>query len=308
MNTLRKNPLFTLALVTLSLVVLAEAWSLQASYAAWRSARRQLDQARREMRAMNGLRPVPTAENAALIEEDLADNRHRLAALQAELAGDGPAADEWEDALVPLQRSGAFFDIAAFVEKLRDLAEHNGVRLKPDERFSFSAYANEAPESGRISAVFHERMIVQHLLETLIAAHPHEVLLVQRERARQALGKPASAGALAAPPGRLGGAGAGDYFEMDPRFSLRVPGAVETRAFRVSFTGYTPALREWLNWLADSELPLLVRMVEVAPSEAAAKGVVATADGTGPLIPRRMSRFVVTVEWIDPGTLAANGI
>jgi hypothetical protein len=304
MNALRKNPLFTVALVGLGVAILAEAWWLQASHTAWRMARRQLDAARRELRAVNSLTPAATPENAALIAEDLADCQRQLAALQAELTDDGRLADGSENVLAPSQRSGAFFDIATFVERMRDLAQRNGVQLKPDERFGFSAYAHEAPESAYIPEVLQERIMVQHLMETLVAAHPHELVFVQRER--RAPERPSASSVAGMTPRRMAGP-AGDHFEMDPRISLRAPGAVETRAFRLSFTGHTAVLREWLNRLADSELPALVRLVEVAPVETTAGGFAASEPGAVPLVPRRMSRFTVTVEWIDVGALDMNG-
>jgi hypothetical protein len=304
MNALRKHPLFTVALAGLGVAVLAGAGWLQAGHAAWRMARRHLELARKEMRAVNASKPAATPENTALIAADLADCQRQLAALQAELTDDGRLADESERVPAPSQRSGAFFDIATFVERMRDLAQRNGVQLKPDERFGFSAYAHEAPESASIPGVFQERIMVQHLMETLIAAHPHELLFVQRER--RTPGQPSASNTAGVAPRRMAGPAA-DHFEMDPRISLRVRGAVETRAFRLSFTGHTAVLREWLNRLADSDLPALVRLVEVAPVETTAGGFATAEPGAVPPVPRRMSRFTVTVEWIDVGALDMNG-
>ncbi len=52
-------------------------------------------------------------------------------------------------------------------------------------------------------------------------------------------------------------------FSIDPAVSARVPGAIDTLAFSITFRGYTDALREFLNRLAQFELPIVVRSVEV---------------------------------------------
>ncbi len=305
MNPRQKHPFFIAALVTAGIALPAETWCLHSAFAAAQAARRGLDLARRELRAVTGLTPAATADNARLIEDELADVLSRLAVREAELADAEMLADEREGDPAPAQRSGAFFDIAAFVERMRELAERNGVQFRPDERFSFGAYANEAPELGMIPAVFEERVIVQHLLESLFAAHPRELLSVQRERARRPTATTAGPRGPVT-PGRPAGPGVADEFELDPRISMRVPGVVETKAFRFSFTGHTAVLREWLNQLADSGLPALVRLVEVAPGETSAGGL-APGMPPVPLISRRDSRFTVTIEWVKGGNWEANG-
>ena len=298
MSWFRKYPAFATPLLVLSLVVLAEAWCLHGRRAAARTAWNRLDHARRELRAVTDTQPMPTPENAVQIEADLARVSRTLAALQAELREHGPVAERLSSAKVPEQRPDAFFDIAAFVEAMRDRAQRAGVALKPDERFSFSSYANEVPESGRIAAVFRERLIVQHLLEALMEARPHQLLSVQRERPLATTGGSAAANAGGAPAGRPSGAGSADYFDLDPRVSARVPGLVEATALRVSFTGHTVVLRGLLNRLADFELPLVVRAVEVAPADAVTGGSTPVQPGATPLIARPLSRFTVTVEFI----------
>jgi hypothetical protein len=179
---------------------------------------------------------------------------------------------------------------------MRARARQAGVVLRADERFGFSAYANEAPEAGRLADVLRERQVVQYLMEALLAAQPRQLLAVQRERPRGP-SEPAASGAVVARPV---GAGAADYFEMDPRVSARVPGLVDATAFRLSFVGRTAALRSLLNKLAEFELPVVVRAVEVAPAESTPEGVTAAPPGgAASPIARPWSRFTVTVEYID---------
>ena len=52
---------------------------------------------------------------------------------------------------------------------------------------------------------------------------------------------------------------------VDPRVTARVKGFIDTMAFRITFTGQTAALRNFVVRLAEFELPILVREVEVEP-------------------------------------------
>ena len=292
-----KSPVFTSVLIGLGLVTLAEAWGLSASCVAAHDARTRLDRASHELRALSELRPSPTVENAGRIEAELTLTRRTLATVLADLQPPEPIAAQLRSTRGPGWRPDAFFDIAAFVEEMHLVAQRAGVVLRPDERFSFSSYANEAPEPGRIATVYRERLILQHLLEALTDAHPYELLAVQRERPRAPDGHNESI---------AGGAGknAADYFELDSRISLRVPGVVETTAFRLAFTGHTAVLRNWLNRLAKFDLPVVVRAIEVAPAEATPSRPVSATPTSTPLVAPALSRFTVTVEYLDPAALA----
>lgn len=286
--------MFASTLMALGLIALAEAGCLGERWAAATMARRRVEKLSRELRSFAVIQPEPTAENAARIEAGLVRANQALAAAKIGLIPSGPAAPRL-DQMVPEHRPDAFFDIAAFVEAMRARAQQAGVILRADERFGFSSYINEAPEAGRLAAVFRERLMVQSLLEVLIAARPRQLLAVQRAR------PPGQGGRNPASPA---GAGAADYFDLDPRVSARVPGMVETTAIRVAFTGQTAVLRTLLNKLAEFELPVVVRAVEVAPADGVPDVSAPARPGTTALIARPWSRFTVTVEFIALAPLA----
>jgi hypothetical protein len=50
-----------------------------------------------------------------------------------------------------------------------------------------------------------------------------------------------------------------------------VPGAINTLAFGLTFTGYTDSLRELLNNLAKFDLPFVVRSIEVERPQVVAR-------------------------------------
>ena len=52
-------------------------------------------------------------------------------------------------------------------------------------------------------------------------------------------------------------------FSIHPAITAKVPGAINTLAFRLAFTGYTDSLRRLLNDLAKFDLPIVVRSIEV---------------------------------------------
>lgn len=296
MSWVCKFPAFATTLLLLGLLVLAESVGLGERVAAAREARKRLDHARREWRELTNRQPAPTSENMALIAADLDGITRALADLRAELTPAGPLAARFVVTPEPMRRPEAFFDLAAFIEAMRARAQRAGVGLQPEERFGFSAYAHEAPESGRLTAVYRERLMLQGLLEALLDAQPHQLLSVQRERPREMSAPNAKAKPGSAPEGNSAGSGAADYFEPDPRLSARMPGFIETTAFRLTFTGHTAVLRAFLNQLAEFEMPVVVRSVEIAPSDHPA-GTAPAQPGPAPLVAPAWSRFIVTVEF-----------
>lgn len=266
MSWYRKNPLFAIGLALCTLLALGELALIYERWTASRAAAKRLDQRQIELAGMAQLLPPPTRGVAAAIEADLAKAQASLASMQGELKGRGPAAERIRSAKLPTARTDAYFDLATFVERTRDQAKKLEVDIRPEAaRLGFAAYANEGPVQDHIEPVFHQRQIAQYLVEALIEARPRALLLVKRERTLSKADREARAAALAngEPPPENFGEDGPDYFTIDPRVSARVPGFIDTTAFRFVFIGQTAALRTFLNKLASFELPVLVREVEV---------------------------------------------
>lgn len=334
MNWFRKNPLFASALVVLGLVVLAELGFMVERWFAADSLAGRLVQRNQELAAVREVAPSPSRENAKAIEEDLARARRALATMQAELKGRGPAAERLASAKVPPARPDAFFDLATFVEKTRDLARKHEVAIRADAaRFGFSAFTNEGPDTEHIEAVFRQRLVAQYLLEALLESKPRSLLAVRREapltrKEREdrdtalAAALEAAAAGGATPEAPAAAAEGPDYFTVDQAASVRYPMYVDTLAFRFVFTGQTAALRTFINRLAAFDLPVLVREIEAEPAtaeeatvtdetpadpsatEAPAKAIVSAkpaprAANVAPIVARPLTKFTVTVEFID---------
>lgn len=307
MTLYRKNPLFAVALTLCAVIALGELALTYERYAASRDAAKRLAQRELDLQGMAELMPPPTREVATAIEQDLAKAQAALAAMQAELKGRGPAAERLHAAKVPAARTDAYFDLATFVERMRDIARKNEVEIRGDAaRFGFAAYANEGPMPEHIEPVFRQRQVAQYLVESLIEARPRAVFSVKRERTLSKAEREARANALAnnepVPELETGDTGP-DYFVIDPRVTARVPNYIDTMPFRFVFTGQTAALRSFLNHLASFELPVLVREVEVEPAtaeEAASQLSAEDAAANEPAVPANAPSVVLSADPVKP--------
>lgn len=206
------------------------------------------------------LSPAPSRENAARLEANLAAARRVLTQAAAKLCADvGKDADEASST-----PTDTFFELAAFVARLRQRAEEEGVVLSPGERFGFSAYAEEPPAAELVPRVLRQERYAEAMLQLLFEARPERLVSFQREIFSAATpGRPATIGARQVTP--MLSRPAQDYFTPDPQRTLQRAGLVESSAFRMVFTGGTRALRSFLNSVAAAPLPLVVRSVEIEP-------------------------------------------
>ncbi|HUG10999.1 MAG TPA: Amuc_1100 family pilus-like protein [Opitutaceae bacterium] len=323
MNSLRNHPLFGGALILLGALCIAEiAFALKFRREAVEAG--QLLEARRaELAGTAMLRPFPSPENAAALEAHLESSQRVVAAMRASLRGSPVRASAILSA-PPASRTDAFFDLARFVERNRERANSAGVAIRADERFGFSLYANEGPEPDLIPAVHRQKAIVDFLLGVLFDARLRELVSVQREVARIP-GQEGRAEIVEVAPQNDA-----TFFSVDPRVTARVPGFVDSTGFRITFVGQTGALRDFLNRIAAFELPVIVRSVEIEPmpepqraqgsavaapslasvfgSPAQQPGTPSAATGPVPIVSQNLSRFTVTIEFIElvaPPTPAA---
>lgn len=315
MNLLRNHPLFGGLLVALGVIAVAGI-GMALKFRSDAGGQSALVEARRaELDAIEFMRPFPSSDNAAAIEADLANTQRVLESMRTSLRG-SPGSAGAIFSRPPVSRTDAFFDLARFVERNRERAAAAGVAIRPDERFGFSAYANEGPEPELIPLVHRQRAIVDFLLGVLFDARLRELASVQREPARLA-GHEGRADIVEIAPQNDS-----SFFVVDPRVTARVAGFVDSTGFRISFTGQTGALRDFLNRLAGFELPLIVRSVEIEPlaeapraqtaapaapslaslfgaPQATSNAAAATPPGPVPIVSQNLSRFTVTVEFIE---------
>ena len=285
MKRVRTHRWFAGALTLLVLLGTSVAWAVLVGNTSARSARLRLERAVRDLRSVSSDVPAPTEENTALIADDLETAQRVLRGVRTTLLPLDGRANERRAGTS--DRAQAFFAVAALVEEMRDKAGRRGVRLKPDERFGFPGYAHDAPETAQVTAVLRDVENVRALLDVVLDARPDELMSVERELPKTVKGA-----------ARLNDAKG--YFDMDARVSAKIPGEIETAAYRFTFSGRTAVLRKVLRTLANGERPLIVRMVEVTRLDVASLAGGKNNAVAGSFITSGSSRFTVVVEAIDP--------
>ena len=190
--------------------------------------------------------PAPIESNLAIAEQNLSNLQSAMAEIRTDLQR-GAAMKTSSDGV------SVIAGIQAYIAKLNKAADsyvnEDGIATLvaiPDGfAYGFEQYSKQArpPEDPAKAAVLDkQRQILSYLIRELIAAGPHSVDKVERK--------------IFEIPDQ-------DGFVIDPAISSRVPGAIDTTAFRLTFSGYTDALRDFLNSLARFELPIVVRSISV---------------------------------------------
>ena len=313
MNPLKTYPVFSAIMAAFAALLGAEIWMLVSNQQAERRLEQQVESRVAEIERLQRQRPFPDDANARAAQDDFIQNAEVLATMLRSLNVVGPDELDYFKG-EPGDRTAAYFDIAAFVDAMRKAAAEAGVELEPDERFGFSAYAFEGPESDLSRSVYRQRRIVEYLLRALFPAKPKKLGSVQREEPARLQAEPAAAGARPAGqrvPSSASSAGGRDIFVVDPQVSARTPGYVDTMAFRITFTGHTSSLREFVNALAAPDLPLVVRSVEVGASggdigrpgsgrsSTSSSRPADPASVSVPIVAENEAQFTVTVEFFE---------
>ncbi|ACB76131.1 Amuc_1100 family pilus-like protein [Opitutus terrae] len=219
-------------------------------------------------RTLAASRPEPTAAAAAELDADLADATNALLELRSATARNRSALTELDQAELPASAAEAFFDLARFGERMRGVARDHQVELAPEERFGFAAYAHAGPAEPAIAGVFRQRQLIERLLAIVFAAEPRELVLLERPRVA---GEPTA----------------------EAHVGQR---ATDALFFRVGFTGETAALCSVLNALATSELPWIVRTIEVEPASAKQTASQSEANAPEVRVARGLSQFIIHVD------------
>lgn len=292
LDFVRNQPLFIGGAIILGLLLIALAWGVYTGRAAMLRAEKRLAVVQREWAGLKRSEVAVEPQAAASLQAQVDREAAHLAALQTLLRG-GDTADDWNQAALPRARTDAYFELAAFVERMRTVAREQGVAFHEEERFGFADYGTAGPEPERIPVVFRQRQMLEHLLPRLFALGPQRIDRVERSRPP---GPPAGGGRLAT-VGR-------DEFVPDG-WTAPLPGRSSVIACRITFTAQTEVLRRWLNQIARFAAPLVVRLVEVEPLEipaTVAERDPAPESGLVLIVPGSLSRFRVTVEYLGSET------
>lgn len=251
-------------------------WVVSA-YQDWSTAQTNVERWERQRAEVARQTPPPTNSERMLAERAVSDEQARVARL---LEACGSSA---ERPAPPRTRPEAFFELAAWIEGLREEARRQGVEAREDECFGFRSYAQQGPALAQLERVHRQRLAAGELLKSLFAAGPHRFEGLQRVDPM--------------PPGSLsrGPRDETDYFPLAASLAVALPERATSEAFRLRFVGHTRMLRVWLNHLASQPGPVLVRdlMVEPRHSTAPAPGETAAEGGDGV----RFTVVVIVVQW-----------
>lgn len=218
-----------------------------------------LDRLEAQARGLEAASPAPSPENLGLLR---ADRR----AAEATAAGLLASLTETRQPLVGRPYGGAeelYFEIASFIEAMRARATASGVSVRPAVDFGFASFvaaqqiplpagASPSETAELLGRVDVQLQALEIILGRLFEAKPRLLEAVERTPvaavARTASRRPAE-----------------ELFEMDPLVTAAVPGTITTQGYRITFSGRTHVLRDFLVAAAEWPEALVVRSVEVVP-------------------------------------------
>jgi hypothetical protein len=267
MDFFKKHPFFC-ALLSVSILIFAFGiYLFLGARAADDRAARKLQAIQQNLQSVARGEIAPTVENLEQAEFNVIALRNDLERIRERLES-GVYLQPTEDPVQLITR------IQRFISQMRRATEAVSIKIPENFGFGFDRYVEQStpPEQAVVARVDKQRLILEYLLGELIASEPRGIIRVQRETIESAqtaattataTARPTSGSATRAASARTTSA-AGDSFNIDPAISARVPDAIDTLAFRITFTGFTQSLQTYINRLALFEYPIVVRSIEVA--------------------------------------------
>ena len=251
MGFIKKNLTFTIIVAVCALVFVTGAYLAFAESSNVDQAKQKITSAESQLENMRFANPSPTPENVEASTENVAE-------LAAELRKIREDFERGARITTSTDGIGVMAGIQQFISNYqREAAAHSdkdsdkaGIIVPDDFGFGFEQYLDEATmldDDELIPVLDKQRQILSYLLNKLYDANPESIVSVQREALEL----------------KSEGAGSDKGFAINPAISARVPNAINTLAFGLTFTGYTSSLRELLNNLAKFDLPIVVRSIDV---------------------------------------------
>ena len=279
----------------------------------------QFDREQKELSRLKKNEPHPTKPNLSASEQNVRELEDAKADHENTLRAEGKLQ------LIAEGTTRYEFTVKSRIREYalakRRLARTNGVRLKKgeeEEAFGFSNYVGETTTTNNdvlAREIDKQRAILDFLVDELLQSTSGqtpdiiELVAVRRENLEKLIDSSQSI----APD---------DVFQLDPKISARVEGAIDSYAFQFEFVGYTSGLRNLFNKLADFKLPVVVRDVNVKraqlqslASTSPAHVVVPGGSPFGapfgtksespsnmqqkPVVDKNLSHFTITLEFIE---------
>jgi hypothetical protein len=310
MGFIKKNLTFTIIVVVCILSFAVGAYLALAESGKIDQAKQNISSAESQLNNMRFADPAPTQENVEASARNVAELEAELREIREDLE-QGARMSASTDGIGVMASIQQF--ISDYQREATALTDKGGEPLEiivPDDfAFGFEQYIDEArmlEDEDLIPVLDKQRQILSYLLDKLYGAKPESILAVEREVLEL----------------KAEGTGSTNSFAINPAITARVPGAIDTLAFELTFTGYTDSLRGLLNDLAKFDLPIVVRSIEVerpSGSSTTAKvpdnnnldaffgvfdggsnsEVAAPEEAQKPVISENISTFTVVLEFIE---------
>ncbi len=331
MENLKKYPAFFGLLGLFLVIFIAGLVFIFLSLSAAGKAKEDFERAQRDLKSAATLSPAPSKENLAASEQNIRD---LAAALERQIKATRGRAPELLDRqkaptqpvtmLVQLENFASDFTkeaktIAPQGSEDDETRAAEGIKLPENFKFGFGRYLDtgQQPDEKIIPELFKQKQILSFILRRLYDSQPFSIESIQRESLVEVV--PEKGNQSNRQPQRNDSNSNKGEFKIGD-ITAAVPGAIETMAFRLEFTGYTPTLRQFLKKLEEFELPLVVRSVEVKPAKTSkpaasskpasnnpfgfgspveTQPAASTAKTLDPIVEENLSHFTVVVEYIQ---------
>jgi hypothetical protein len=251
MSFIKKNLIFTIIMTACILAFAAGAYFAFAESGKIDQKKQKVTSAESQLKSMRFADPAPTPENVEASAENVAELKAGLRKIREDL-GRGARITTSADGIGVMAGIQQF--ISNYQRKAATQTDKDGepfeIIVPDDFAFGFEQYLDEATmldDDELIPVLDKQRQILSYLLNRLYEAEPESIVSVEREVLEQ----------------KAEGSSSAKGFAIHPAITAKVPGAINTLAFRLAFTGYTDSLRRLLNDLAKFDLPIVVRSIEV---------------------------------------------
>lgn len=251
-------------------------------------AKRQIASADEQIKVLMYADPAPNKRNLKAAQANLEELQERQAQVYQELRRGSDLETRQDGVKVISSILRYISDYKKSADGHLDAnSEPARIEVPANFAFGFEDYVGSTliPEGAIVPKLDKQRKVLSYILDQLFSADPSSIQAVRRENLEKSKSR--------------------EKFQIDSAISARVPGVIDTLAFQVVFTGYTPSLRKFLNNLAYFELPVVVRSVEVARVESESKDSASkffntkASDVETPVISEIESIFTVTLEFVE---------
>ncbi|MGC6424994.1 MAG: hypothetical protein ACON4O_08430 [Lentimonas sp.] len=252
MEFLKKNTVFCLVWLICILAAAAGIYFVFGESGKVAAAKSQISSAESQLNGLLNANPAPSQQNVEASEKNVADLNAQLKQIREDLQKGSRLTISTDGVGVSAAIQQYISDFQNRVESAVDKNGEAAAILVPENfGFGFDKYIDSGAmlEDGSkdTRSLDKQRLVLSYLVNKLIEADPTSITAVERE----ILEDPANE----------------KSFKVDDAISARVPGAIDTMGFQVTFTGYTSVLRSFLNELAKFELPIVVRSIAVERPE-----------------------------------------